>query len=164
MQANSDRMSRNQNDSNDSDLASSQITDLRNICNAARCPPCMLAWQLRFREVVQLLRPSIPMAVAIMQCIELGEGMNTAALIIHSLLSAFVVAKILCDAFGMFAHAAAIKKFSACWGSNTKYTGLLPFQAALSQMHFFCNSNKTASNTIRVLILWACPHAIRQQV
>ena len=36
----------------------------------------MLAWRVGFWEVVQILRPDIPMALAIAQCLEFGEGMD----------------------------------------------------------------------------------------
>ncbi len=72
MQANSDHMSNNTVHT----TAEILVTDLRNKSNDESHPPCMLAWRVGFREVVQILRPDIPMALAITQCLEFGEGMN----------------------------------------------------------------------------------------
>ena len=72
MQANSDHMS----NSTGHRTPEMSVTDLRNKSNDESHPPCMLAWRVGFREVVQILRPDIPMALAIAQCLEIGEGMN----------------------------------------------------------------------------------------
>lgn len=72
MQANSDHMS----NSTGHRTPEISVTDLRNKSNYESHPPCMLAWRVGFREVVQILRPDIPMALAIAQCLEFGEGMN----------------------------------------------------------------------------------------
>lgn len=56
--------------------AEMSVTDLRNKNNYESYPPCLLAWRVGFQEVVQILRPDMPMALAIAQCLEFGEGVN----------------------------------------------------------------------------------------
>ena len=72
IQANADAM--RAHDNAEPGEAANRPIDLRLLRNAERKPPFIVAFETDFREVVNLLRPAVPMEMALQMCIGLGQG------------------------------------------------------------------------------------------
>ncbi len=72
MQANADAMRAHDNAESEGQVHGP--IDLRLLCNAERKPSYMLAFETGFRDVINLLRPAVPMELALRMCTGLGQG------------------------------------------------------------------------------------------